>query len=105
MQFEISVLSWRLMQNGPRKNAWFVYTHRGRKPTNLNTISWAKEVVDRGAGEILLTSMDRDGTKDGYDIALTRQISDTVEVPVIASGGVGNPTYGRGYLIDEQVQP
>ena len=74
-------------------NAWFVYTHGGRKPTNLNAISWAKEVVDRGAGEILLTSMDRDGTKDGYDIALTRQISDTVEVPVIASGGVGNPQH------------
>lgn len=75
------------------KNTWFVYTHGGRKPTNLNAISWAKEVVDRGAGEILLTSMDRDGTKDGYDIALTRQISDTVEVPVIASGGVGNPQH------------
>jgi cyclase len=75
------------------KNAWFVYTHGGRKPTNLNAISWAQEVVDRGAGEILLTSMDRDGTKDGYDIALTRQISDTVEVPVIASGGVGNPQH------------
>lgn len=75
------------------KNAWFVYTHGGRKPTNLNAISWAKEVVQRGAGEILLTSMDRDGTKDGYDIALTRQISDAVEVPVIASGGVGNPQH------------
>lgn len=75
------------------KNTWFVYTHGGRKPTNLNAISWAQEVVDRGAGEILLTSMDRDGTKDGYDIALTRQISDTVEVPVIASGGVGNPQH------------
>jgi cyclase len=75
------------------KDAWFVYTHGGRKPTNLNAISWAKEVVQRGAGEILLTSMDRDGTKDGYDIALTRQISDAVEVPVIASGGVGNPQH------------
>lgn len=75
------------------KNAWFVYTHGGRKPTNLNAISWAKEVVQRGAGEILLTSMDRDGTKDGYDIALTRQISDAVEVPIIASGGVGNPQH------------
>ena len=75
------------------KNAWCVYTHGGRKPTNLNAISWAKEVVQRGAGEILLTSMDRDGTKDGYDIALTRQISDAVEVPIIASGGVGNPQH------------
>ena len=75
------------------KDTWFVYTHGGRKPTNLNAISWAKEVVQRGAGEILLTSMDRDGTKDGYDIALTRQISDAVEVPVIASGGVGNPQH------------
>ena len=73
------------------KNQWIVYTHGGRKPTKLDAIEWAKEVVSRGAGEILLTSMDRDGTKDGYDIELTRAISETVEVPVIASGGVGNP--------------
>ena len=71
------------------KQAWYVYTHGGRKPTALNAVSWAKEVVERGAGEILLTSMDRDGTKNGYDIPLTRTISDAVEVPVIASGGAG----------------
>ena len=75
------------------KQAWYVYTHGGRKPTALNAVSWAKEVVERGAGEILLTSMDRDGTKNGYDIPLTRTISDAVEVPVIASGGVGSPEH------------
>ena len=75
------------------KQAWYVYTHGGRKPTALNAVSWAKEVVARGAGEILLTSMDRDGTKNGYDIPLTRTISDAVEVPVIASGGVGLPDH------------
>ena len=75
------------------KQAWYVYTHGGRKPTALNAVSWAKEVVERGAGEILLTSMDRDGTKNGYDIPLTRTISDAVEVPVIASGGVGSPDH------------
>ena len=75
------------------KQAWYVYTHGGRKPTALNAVSWAKEVVERGAGEILLTSMDRDGTKNGYDIPLTRIISDAVEVPVIASGGVGSPEH------------
>lgn len=68
---------------------WRVYTHGGRKPTSWLAIDWAKEVVSRGAGEILLTSMDADGTKAGYDIKLTRAISESVEVPVIASGGAG----------------
>jgi imidazole glycerol-phosphate synthase subunit HisF len=68
---------------------WEIFTHGGRKPTGLDAIAYAKEVVALGAGEILLTSMDRDGTKDGYDIALTRAIADAVPVPVIASGGVG----------------
>ena len=68
---------------------WRVYTHGGRNPTNWLAIEWAREVVRRGAGEILLTSMDADGTKAGYDIQLTRAISDAVEVPVIASGGAG----------------
>ena len=77
----------------PGKDQWIVYTHGGRKETSLNAISWAQEVVKRGAGEILLTSMDRDGTKDGYDLKLTRTISDAVEVPVIASGGVGKPKH------------
>ncbi len=73
----------------PDGKSWRVYTHGGRNPTPLDAVAWAKEVVKRGAGEILLTSMDRDGTKDGYDVALTRAVSDAVEVPVIASGGAG----------------
>jgi cyclase len=68
---------------------WEVYTHGGRKPTGLDAVSWAEEVVGLGAGEILLTSMDRDGTKAGYDCDLLRAVGDAVGVPVIASGGVG----------------
>jgi cyclase len=68
---------------------WDVFTHGGRKNTGKNVLEWAKEVVERGAGEILLTSMDRDRTKNGFDIELVRMISDGVSVPVIASGGVG----------------
>ncbi len=66
-----------------------VYTHGGRTPTGRDAVQWARTVVEKGAGEILLTSMDRDGTKKGFDLELTRTISDTVSVPVIASGGVG----------------
>ena len=69
---------------------WEIFTHGGRKPTGLDAVEWARKMTDYGAGEILLTSMDRDGTKNGFDIALTRAISDAVPVPVIASGGVGN---------------
>jgi len=76
-----------------RKNidrpGWTVYTHGGRKPTTRDAVEWAREGVRRGAGEILLTSMDKDGTKSGYDLELTRAISEAVSVPVIASGGVG----------------
>ncbi|MFN8626418.1 MAG: imidazole glycerol phosphate synthase subunit HisF [Candidatus Binatia bacterium] len=68
---------------------WEVYTHGGRRPTGLDAIEWAQRMERDGAGEILLTSMDRDGTKEGYDLALTRAIADAVRVPVIASGGVG----------------
>lgn len=68
---------------------WNVYTHGGRNRTELDAVEWAKEVERRGAGEILLTSMDADGTKDGYDIALTKAVSDAVLIPVIASGGAG----------------
>jgi cyclase len=68
---------------------WEIFTHGGRKPTGIDAVAYAKEVVALGAGEILLTSMDRDGTKTGFDIALTRTIADAVPVPVIASGGVG----------------
>ena len=75
------------------RNGWNLYTHGGRKLTKLDTVEWAKEVVKRGAGEILLTSMDRDGTKEGFDLELTRAVSEAVEVPVIASGGVGSPTH------------
>ncbi len=74
-------------------SGWTVYTHGGRKATDLDAVEWAQEVVSRGAGEILLTSMDRDGTKIGYDLELTRAVSQTVSVPVIASGGVGNPIH------------
>jgi len=70
-------------------DTWEVFTHGGRVPTGLDALLWAKKMEDLGAGEILLTSMDRDGTKDGYDIDLTRSISDQVSIPVIASGGVG----------------
>ncbi|ADY74104.1 Imidazole glycerol phosphate synthase subunit hisF [Desulfurobacterium thermolithotrophum DSM 11699] len=70
-------------------NSWEVYIHGGRTPTGIDVIEWAKKVVDLGAGEILLTSMDKDGTKSGYDIELTRTISEAVSVPVIASGGAG----------------
>jgi cyclase len=69
---------------------WEIYTHGGRKPTGIDAVEWARRMVEYGAGEILLTSMDRDGTRDGFDLALTRAISDAVDVPVIASGGVGN---------------
>lgn len=72
---------------------WLVYTHGGRKPTELDAVEWAVEVVDRGAGEILLTSMDCDGTKSGFDLDLTKAVSEAVSVPVIASGGVGNPSH------------
>jgi len=72
-----------------RPPRWEIFTHGGRKPTGIDAIEFAQEVVSLGAGEILLTSMDRDGTKAGYDIALTRAVADSVHVPVIASGGVG----------------
>ena len=81
-------------------NGWWVYTHGGRKATPLDAVEWAKEVVARGAGEILLTSMDRDGTKEGFDLELTRAVSEAVEVPVIASGGVGTPAHmAEGVLL------
>ncbi|MDH4375150.1 MAG: imidazole glycerol phosphate synthase subunit HisF [Ramlibacter sp.] len=73
-----------------RGEGWDVYSHGGRKNTGLDAVQWAFDMARRGAGEILLTSMDRDGTKSGFDLALTRAVADAVEVPVIASGGVGN---------------
>lgn len=69
---------------------WEVFTHGGRRPTGLDAVAWAREMQQRGAGEILLTSMDRDGTKSGFNLPLTRAVADAVDIPVIASGGVGN---------------
>ena len=75
------------------KNGFEVFINGGRVPTGLDAIKWAKQAADSGAGEILLTSMDADGTKNGYDLELTKAISDSVEIPVIASGGAGNPKH------------
>jgi cyclase len=78
------------VSTGGEDQRWEIFTHGGRKPTGIDAIEWAQRMVSYGAGEILLTSMDRDGTRDGFDLALTRAISEAVDVPVIASGGVGN---------------
>ncbi len=75
------------------EDRWEIFTHGGRTATGIEAVSFAQDMVARGAGEILLTSMDRDGTRDGFDIALTRKITDAVTVPVIASGGVGTPAH------------
>lgn len=74
----------------PDAPRWEVFTHGGRKPTGLDALAWCERMAAAGAGEILLTSMDRDGTRDGFDLALTRAVADRVPIPVIASGGVGN---------------
>jgi len=79
---------------------WEVFTHGGRRQTGLDAVDWARRMQEQGAGEILLTSMDRDGTKDGYDIELTRAISQSVRIPVIASGGAGRPEHFYDALID-----
>jgi cyclase len=88
----------RLRADGSR--GWTVFTHGGRRDTGLDAVAWAAAIVARGAGEILLTSMDRDGTKDGYDLALTRAVADAVPVPVIASGGVGTLEHLREGLVE-----
>lgn len=79
---------------------WEIFTHGGRKGTGIDAIEWAGKMVDLGAGEILLTSMDRDGTKEGFDLDLTRAISEAVSVPVIASGGVGNLDHLADGIVD-----
>jgi cyclase len=86
-------------QAGPAPT-WLVYTHGGRRPTERDAIEWAQEAVAQGAGEILLTSMDRDGTKDGYDLELTRAVADAVSVPVIASGGAGTLEHFREAFVE-----
>jgi cyclase len=85
----VAIDAKKVSKQGER-DRWEIFTHGGRNPTGLDAVEYAREVVALGAGEILLTSMDRDGTKIGYDVALTRAIADAVPVPVIASGGVGN---------------
>jgi imidazole glycerol-phosphate synthase subunit HisF len=75
--------------HGSDANRWEIFTHGGRKPTGIDAVAWAEKMTDLGAGEILLTSMDRDGTKNGFDLDLTASVSESVAVPVIASGGVG----------------
>ncbi len=79
---------------------WEIFTHGGRKPTGLDAVLWAKKMEDLGAGEILLTSMDQDGVKSGYDLGVTRAISEAVSVPVIASGGVGNLEHLAAGILD-----
>jgi len=78
------------VSKGDPKDRWQIFTHGGRKQTGIDAIEWAAKMADYGAGEILLTSMDGDGTKAGYDLKLTRAVSDAIPIPVIASGGVGN---------------
>ena len=85
---------------GHEQPHWEIFTHGGRKPTGIDAVEWARRMTDYGAGEILLTSMDRDGTKDGFDLGVTRAISDAVSIPVIASGGVGS----LQHLVDGVVQ-
>ena len=77
----------------PDSSGWDVFTHGGRRNTGLDAVDWARRMAAEGAGEILLTSMDRDGTRAGFDLALTRAVADAVDVPVIASGGVGGPQH------------
>ncbi|MGZ8162102.1 MAG: imidazole glycerol phosphate synthase subunit HisF [Methylobacter sp.] len=84
----VAIDAKKISQPG-EESRWEIFTHGGRKPTGIDAIAWAKKMVDYGAGEILLTSMDRDGTREGFDLPLTRAISTAVSVPVIASGGVG----------------
>ncbi|WP_017324694.1 imidazole glycerol phosphate synthase subunit HisF [Synechococcus sp. PCC 7336] len=91
-------------KTGADEAGWEVYVRGGREATGLDAIAWAKEMAARGAGEILLTSMDADGTQAGYDLELTRQVADSVEIPVIASGGAGNTTHIRAALTEGKAE-
>jgi len=86
----VAIDAKRVADNADGSPRWEIFTHGGRKPTGLDAIEWAVRMTAYGAGEILLTSMDRDGTRDGFDLALTRRVSEATAVPIIASGGVGN---------------
>ncbi len=94
----VAIDARRVPDSEPQR--WEVYTHGGRKPTGIDVVEWAQKMESYGSGELLLTSMDCDGTKDGYDIALTRAVSDAVGIPVIASGGVGNLEHIREGLVE-----
>jgi cyclase len=94
----VAIDAKQVADGGPLR--WEVFTHGGRKSTGIDAVAWARRVQDLGAGEILLTSMDRDGTKNGFDIALTRAIAEAVDIPVIASGGVGTLEHLAQGIID-----
>jgi cyclase len=96
----VAIDAKRVPGAGNEASRWEVFTHGGRKPTGIDAVEWARRMAELGAGEILLTSMDRDGTKSGFDLELTRAVSDAVPVPVIASGGVG----GLQHLADGVVE-
>ncbi len=95
----VAIDAKRVTEEG-EESRWEIFTHGGRKPTGIDAVQWAVKMADYGAGEILLTSMDRDGTKNGFDLGVTRAISDAVSIPVIASGGVGE----LQHLVDGVVQ-
>lgn len=86
----IAIDAKRVDDNADGSPRWEIFTHGGRKPTGIDAVAWAVKMAELGAGEILLTSMDRDGTKNGFELGVTRAITDAVDIPVIASGGVGN---------------
>ncbi len=92
----------RQQDGSPVNTGWEVFSHGGRKPTGLDAVAWAKRMASYGAGELLLTSMDRDGTKKGFDLELTHTVSTNVKIPVIASGGVGNLEHLARGVIDGQ---
>ncbi len=96
----VSAIDAKHVDGGAASPRWEVFTHGGRRPTGLDAVAWARKMQQFGAGEILLTSMDRDGTRAGFDLELTRAVSDAVDVPVIASGGVG----GLEHLADGILQ-